>query len=75
MGTEIRVRFFDGISELVRVCSIHGAKSYIHYYVYDVYEDETITELYSGSQRIKALRLMQETANLLLKDEAIIMGR
>lgn len=71
---KLGVQFFDGVYDLVRVCSIHGAKSYTHYYVYDVYEDGTVIELYSGSQRLKALSLMQETSNLLEEDEAVIMG-
>ena len=75
MVNEIRVQFFDGVYDLVRVCSIHGAKSYTHYFIYDVYEDGTVDELYSGSQRLKALCLMQETSNLLDEDEAAIMGR
>ena len=74
MNTEIRVEFFDGVNELVRVCSIHGAKSYIHYFVYDVYGDGSVIEIYSGSQRLNALRLMRETCNLNEEDEIVIMG-
>lgn len=74
MDKEIRVQFFDGVNELTRVCRITGAKSYTHYFIYDVYDDESCVSIYSGCQRPLALRYMQETFNLLAEDEQIIMG-
>lgn len=62
---EIRVEFFDGVYDLIRVCSMFiGRENIKHYQIYDIYPDDCMTVVYSGVDRSKALKWMEETYEL-----------
>lgn len=67
---EIRVEFFDGVYDLIRVCSMFMVgDDYKHYQIYDIYPDDCMTVCYSGVDRSKALKWMEETYELTVEDE------
>lgn len=74
MRDRLEVRFFNGIYDVTRVCIRLDNCRFFIYDLYDDYETMTMEAIYNGDNKKTVLNFMQETENMTIEDEEVLMA-